>query len=1072
MFQKLFTKIGIIILLTIGNSFFIDATAQTILFNKYYTQEDGLCSSVINSIEKDKKGFLWLATESGLMRFDGYKFKTYRHNPSVNASLTSSDIRAIGFEDNGDILLRTENSISKYNKINNTFQSLYSITDNYGAIKLEKGITKGDWWLFKKDSLIKINVTTETIESFKFLEGHDLVGITSILFVHNKIIYTSKNKVCCFNTVKKIFEKINFQSAISSPTTFEFVFGFKYKQSPYIFKNGVLYKWNDTNNTTEYIVDTKIKLASKQKILSHFETSKYILLALSDFKIIKINIENGNTNCIRLDSVSKGARPPLYNFFKSNNDNEVWLNGLTKVIYKLNVETNEVSKNKIELPLQYNTDDLYRVQYILPSDKVIWVAVSGFGLIKCELTNYSFSSFKPYVNAETGRDIWSNNVRTIADWDAENYIIGTLHGTFLFNKKTKKFNNFSTPLAKENIQNLANAKILNYNNYTLLGGWYSQKITVINRLTNEVCTIDITPDNKEDYFSIRSLLIDSKKQLWVGTTESKLYKLPFDSFIAHQQFKIQQLITNKNKLRSVNTIFSIEETKNNEILLGTQNGFYILNHLNDSIKAIKNSPSDVHSLSRNNVRSIYAASDAIWLGTNGGGLNRYDIKTATVKHFAMHDGLPEDYIYALLPDDKKNIWLATNKGIGCFNTQTNTCQNYSIIDGIQNFEFNTNAALISKDGNYIFGGINGISIFNPFKIYKNTDAPAVAFTKIKINDIEMPESRTSFNCKHFENSITFEFVALNYYQNQENKYSYKLEGFDEDWIYAGHQHQVNYTNLPPGDYTFKVKAANSSGMWNAVGQSITISIPSIWYTTWWLKVLLAILFVLIIYFIYRFRLNEEIKLQQLRNNIAQDLHDEIGSNLSSISLFTQVAQQTLNNSSNNEQRIALNKIEQYAQISQDAMSDIVWMINPRNDTFNNIFIRIQTLASEILEANNINFKMEIDKQLESKELNLHQRKNFYLICKESINNISKHAHCSHVQIKIDYHLGNINALIMDNGNGFKQTNNEFGNGLINMQKRAKDIGGILIINSNVNKGTTLSLTFPIEKIYNSKKVNI
>ena len=213
------------------------------------------------------------------------------------------------------------------------------------------------------------------------------------------------------------------------------------------------------------------------------------------------------------------------------------------------------------------------------------------------------------------------------------------------------------------------------------------------------------------------------------------------------------------------------------------------------------------------------------------------------------------------------------------------------------------------------------------------------------------------------------------------------------------------------------------------------------------------------YSFYRYRLNQTIKLQNIRDNIARDLHDEIGSNLSSISLFSEVAKENVHQNNFGSVLPVIQKIEDYTQVSQEAMSDIVWMINSRNDSFENISTRMRSFASEVLETNNIHVQIEIDKELEYQKLSMVQRKNFYLIFKEAVNNISKYSQCKNVFIKINFVNSKITMLIEDNGIGFDINAITKGNGLQNMKNRAKELNGKIIFDSKINAGTKINLAF-------------
>src|SRR6185436_3758229 len=286
-----------------------------------------------------------------------------------------------------------------------------------------------------------------------------------------------------------------------------------------------------------------------------------------------------------------------------------------------------------------------------------------------------------------------------------------------------------------------------------------------------------------------------------------------------------------------------------------------------------------------------------------------------------------------------------------------------------------------------------------------------------------------------------------------------LEGFDKEWNYAGNKHNATYTNLDPGKYTFRVKGSNDDGVWNEKATAVILTILPPWYMTWWFRTLAAAAIAGSVYLIYRYRLRQALNLQMVRNRIAQDLHDEVGSNLSSISIFTDMA--TSKSVKNEDVKSLLNKINDYTRTSMEAMSDIVWMINSGNDRFENIIIHMRELAAELFEAKNYLLHLNFDKQLNSLKLGMDERKNFYLIYKEALNNIVKYADGKNVWIEMDMNHSSVHLKIKDDGIGFDMHKATHGNGLINMQKRTEVLKGDLKIYSSPGNGTTLTLKFSL-----------
>jgi signal transduction histidine kinase len=445
------------------------------------------------------------------------------------------------------------------------------------------------------------------------------------------------------------------------------------------------------------------------------------------------------------------------------------------------------------------------------------------------------------------------------------------------------------------------------------------------------------------------------------------------------------------------------------------------------------------------------------------------METGKFKRYLVKNGLPNNVVYGILTDDDGNLWMSTNNGLSSFNPAKNKFRNFDVNDGLQSNEFNHEAFAKDRDGRMYFGGVNGLNYFYPKDISTNPIAPNVVITDIKINNktitgfseyASLPKAlylTDSIRLPHDQNMIGFEFAALDFSAPMKNQYQYKLEGFNDNWINSYNTHTATYTNLDPGTYVFRVKGSNKDGIWNEDGASLTITILPPWYETWWFRTLMVLTFLFAVYAIYRYRLQQALKLVAVRNRIATDLHDEIGSNLSNISIFSNVAQQIDDNKKNVS---LLKKISEYSQASQESMSDIVWMINPDNDRFENIMTQMRRYAAEIFEALNCNFVISFDEKLNGIKLNMDERKNLYLIYKEAINNLAKYSGCSEVSIELKLYRGMINMVLKDNGKGFDLDAVGKGNGLTNMRKRADMLKGRLTINTSPGKGTEIELNFP------------
>lgn len=284
-----------------------------------------------------------------------------------------------------------------------------------------------------------------------------------------------------------------------------------------------------------------------------------------------------------------------------------------------------------------------------------------------------------------------------------------------------------------------------------------------------------------------------------------------------------------------------------------------------------------------------------------------------------------------------------------------------------------------------------------------------------------------------------------------------LEGVDHSWNYSGNLRIASYTDIKPGHYTFKVKGANNDGLWNSRLTTIEVIISPPWWQTWWFYALCSITCCLLAYIIYRVRLKQVLQLYKLRSSIAKDLHDDVGSALSSIAMLSNIAQDGKTTAHLKPDEI-FSRIGDTSKRMIDLMDDIVWSVNPDNDRFNNMLIRMREYAVEMLEIKDIAFTFKVAEDIGDLRLPMQMRKDYFLIYKEAINNLTKYANCTQAAITIERNGRNIITTVADNGNGFNPDIITSGNGLRNMQARATSLKGRLEYKTGIGKGTQVILT--------------
>lgn len=317
----------------------------------------------------------------------------------------------------------------------------------------------------------------------------------------------------------------------------------------------------------------------------------------------------------------------------------------------------------------------------------------------------------------------------------------------------------------------------------------------------------------------------------------------------------------------------IHQDRAGRFWLGTGEGLMRFDRALGVFQRYFNDPGNPMSLSHNTVRAICEDLDdpenVLWIGTAGGGLNRFDLRTETFTHFSAQDGLPNMVIYAILADGAGNLWMSTNRGLSRFNPRAREFKNFDANDGLQDNEFNASSYFKSASGELFFGGINGFNAFYPEDIRDNAHAPPVVFTDfllfnqpVSFKDENSPLTApigeiNALTLSHDQNVFSFEFAALDYTDPAKNRYRYKMENFDAAWREAGTGRTATYTNLNPGEYVFRVQGSNNDGVWNEQGALIKITITPPWWKTWWAYTLYGVIFFGLFYSLRRYEINRQ-----------------------------------------------------------------------------------------------------------------------------------------------------------------------------------------------------------------------
>lgn len=468
-------------------------------------------------------------------------------------------------------------------------------------------------------------------------------------------------------------------------------------------------------------------------------------------------------------------------------------------------------------------------------------------------------------------------------------------------------------------------------------------------------------------------------------------------------------------------------------------------------------PSNAESVNMNYNGESYcvvAHQDAIWFAVMREGLFRYDKKTNTIEQFTRNDGLLSNDIYALEIDKNGVVWMGTAQGLAAMSFPGKTVTHFTTTSGLPDQNFSS-ASMYVEDIDSMYFSSNGTLLsFSPEELLRPTAIPELYLTGIRIEGKESGIMSREFHAD--ENHIDFMFTAVDLYHAEGFEYRYRLAGLEETWNEAGKNKIASYANIPAGDYTLLV-SVKTLGEWSEPKVLYQFHLPQYYYKTWWFITSLAMLFCLGVYGIYLARIRRIKHLESIRNRISRDLHDDIGSALSSIRILSGQRKTSVDQ----DQEI-FRRINRSSQQMLDNMDDIIWAIQPENDSGEQLLIRMREFASEVVEAAGMQCYLQFDERIEQRHFGINQKRNVYLVFKEAINNAVKYSNGHEVKITFRFkHANTLELEISDNGVGFNLSENQQGNGLRNMQRRADEMNGQLSIISHPNQGTQINLSFEL-----------
>ncbi|MBN1939957.1 MAG: response regulator [Candidatus Aminicenantes bacterium] len=780
-----------------------------------FSLEEGLSQSTGYCIAQDRKGFLWVGAETGLNRFDGYSFKIYLEDRSDPRSLVNNYVWCLLADKSGALWVGTDNGLSRYKSETDDFDNFIHNPDTENSLSNNRIFVlaedrDGNIWIGTDDGLNRLEPKTGTITRFTSGNGESsglsLGAVKAILQDRNGTLWvgTDGGGLNRWNAQKGVFEVLRHNPSNPRSLGSDAVLSLAEDTDGNLWvgtrdgldrtgpeRDGFVHYRNDfldpsslsgnTINTVFQDSSGTIWVGTNEAGVNRYLTNEDAFWAYRH--------EESNPTSLSGDRILA---------ITEDNSGNLWFGTYGAGLSKYN---KNIGKFRLYEKGRFSTANLningFR-KILKEGSDILWVATDGSGVSRFDRAT---GQIRHYIHDPYNPDSISSNRVYMIHLDRDGFLWATtINGLNRLDPKTGKFTRYG-PRAGD-------------------------------------------PESLSAEF-VRSLVADRDGNFWIGTDGGGV------NFFDRKTGKVRRYPAEEGKPDSLSypRVYALYYDRAGIVWVGTYGGG--LNRLDPEtgeIKVYRTATAGPDGMKDDYILSILEDSRGwFWLGT-ATGLAKFDRDKETVEIFKVKDGLPDEVIYAMEEDEQGNLWLASNRGLSRFDPVGRKFKNFDVYDGLQSFEFNTYSSHRSEDGELFFGGIKGFNSFYPKLITDNPHLPQVALTSFRLFGREVPikgaiddrvilersiTETEAIRLKHRQNQIEFEFSALDFQAPSKNLYSYRMEGLESDWSLPSNRRFISYAGIPPGEYTFRVKAANNDGVWNEDGVSLKVSvIPPFWRTRW------------------------------------------------------------------------------------------------------------------------------------------------------------------------------------------------------------------------------------------------
>lgn len=997
---------------------------------KRFGRAEAVPNSTNSKIFESSDHFLWLPTESGLYRFDGYQFTSFFSNSKDSTTLSSNVLSDIEEDRFGNLWVGTfGRGVNQLNRKTGKWKQYLQPTKDENSF----------YWIF---------------DLFKDSRGRLWLGTNG----RGLLLYDEKGD--------------SFRQFIPDSTKN---------------KTGSVRFDNEVRSITADVADPDVLWLAGTDGLYRFDTK------LQTFTCYK-NIKKGTAEWINNS---------FHTIYAQDQEN-IWLGAWGGGLIHFNTATAAFT-NYLPYPQEYAKQNLSRniisaIAYC--SDTSLYAGTTGEGLFEFNLTKRTFKQ----ISEAKGRDgknipsIFSDITHTSdgSTWICSSENIFQKHPVY---ERLGDFQSFYQPEGKfvyqPSLNSVLHRKVSGQYWMSCNAGYGIYIYDSSFRYLRSIAIEGYAADRQ-----LRNIVEDALGNIWLHSVDAPYlyyYDKSKDQFLnAAFKFRDAGFITSglletatdsKGNLWLVNDhelmkwepeknhlqIFPVKYSNNKvagdwirvKLLfdandnpwLATNTGLYHYNQQHAEWQHLYSQRNNYQSLANTSVIGIALdATGNCWITPQDEGLQVYDPATKKfIKHYIQSEGFIAQRAFDVVTDNKGDIWVGSINGLARYDIKQDRWYAFTREDGLT--DDNLYESLFAmNDGTMILSIRNGFTHWNIHSLPLNKQKPIVYFSHFFSNGKDLVVENNSIPLPSSANELSIEFSAISMVMGNRAKFYYKILPQQKEWI-ATTQRSISLATLAPGEYTLQIKALNSDGIESDI-KELNISVAWPFWEKWWFILLVALVVAGILYMLYRYRVKQLLKMVQLRNNISRDLHDEIGSSVSSVNMLSMVAKKQLGD----EHPVTplLTQIGQSAQNAGDSINEIIWSINPQNDSIERIVLRMKELAAEMLEPGDIAYQLDFDSQLIQLDIPMQDRRHLFMIYKEALNNIIKYAHCKKVLLSMLIKDQTLLMKIEDDGNGFDAADHKPGNGLVNMRQRAAEMKAEIMITTSPGKGCSIELRYPLK----------